>query len=279
MGALALAACLAVAVRLAAAPSAAPAPAQPPATARWIDSALEDLARGRMEAAAGKLRLARWTAPGDPEATVLLAWVLAAQSQWEEAAALLEALDHDALPDGARAAARGLLAMAYQTLGRAQLAARTYGALLQDAPGAALAEKGLGELALQASRDRQRGAELAPVWPAQPAPGSPEKWRAEGERHLRAAIQRAPERADLYLALAESLMDARQWQQAEAVLKEAVRVNFRAPEVHYALGQLYERQGNAKAAASAYRRALEVDPSFLPARLRLERLDASGAGP
>lgn len=276
MAAAALAGCLAVPVPLAAAP--APAPVQPSAAARWLESALEDLARGRMEAAAGKLRLARWTEPGDAEATVLLAWVHAARSEWEKAAGLLEGLEDMALPDPARVAARGLLAMAYQALDRPQLAARTYGVLLQDAPKAVLAEKGLGELALSASRDRQRASELRPVWPVQPAPGSPEKWRVLGEQYLRAAIGQAPERVDLYLSLAESLMDARQWEKAETVLKDALRVNFRAAEVHYILGQLYERQGNAQAAASAYRRALEVDPSFLPARLRLERLDASGNG-
>lgn len=240
--------------------------------ARWVDSALEDLARGRWESALGKLRLAGWSSPQDAEARVLLAWALAARNEWQQAVEVLGAADLGSLPEPARVAARGVLAMAHQALGSLQPAAQHYGALAREAPGAALAEKGLGELALNASRDERLAAQLRPAWPSNPAPGTAAEWRSEAERHLRAAVGAAPERIDLYLELAEVLMEARRLQQAEAVLREAIRVDFRAAEAHFALGRLYEQQGNLTGAAAAYRRALELDPSFLPARLRLEHL-------
>ncbi|HEY8497814.1 MAG TPA: tetratricopeptide repeat protein, partial [Limnochordales bacterium] len=96
--------------------------------------------------------------------------------------------------------------------------------------------------------------------------------------YLRAAIQRAPDRVDLYVSLVESLMESSRWQEAESLVREALRVDFRVPELHYDLGRILEQRGDRQAAAAAYRRALEVDPAFLPARLRLESLQPSTPG-
>lgn len=254
-------------------PSASTSPA-----AGWLESALEDLARGRLESAVGKLRLARWDAPGDPEVTVLLAWVYGARGDWQQAADLLTGLAPDSLPPSARAAALGLLAAAQEALGRLPEAARVWGAVLQAFPDAVLARRGLGELALSAARDPRQAAALARAWPDRPVPTSPSGWRAAGEAYLRAAIQRAPDRVDLYVSLVESLMESSRWQEAESLVREALRVDFRVPELHYDLGRILEQRGDRQAAAAAYRRALEVDPAFLPARLRLESLQPSTPG-
>ncbi|MEW6048452.1 MAG: tetratricopeptide repeat protein [Bacillota bacterium] len=252
-----------------------PLPSAPAAARRWIDSALEDLARGRTEAAAGKLRLARWTAPADPEATILLAWVHAAREEWQEARSLLGAVDVESLPPSWRAAALGVVGMAHQALGEAARAAQAYGQLLESDPTAALAHEGLGKLAMDAASDSRTAAELRSSWPAgagAAAPDSPDAWRKLAEDELRAALKQAPDRMQLYVSLARSLMDSQRWEEAGAVLKEALRVNYRVPALHYLLGELYERQGNEAAAIGAYRRALEIDPTYRPASERLERL-------
>ena len=254
---------------------AAPSPPAGTAGTPWLASALEDLARGRTESAIGKLRLARWNAPDDPEAPILLAWVHGSRGEWDQAAELVASLPLESMDPSSRLAAQGLLAMAYHATGRLPMAARAYGALLEQAPAAVLALEGLGELALAAARDEQQGARLSQAWPASPAPASSEAWRATAEAHLRDAIARAPDRVDLYVLLASSLMESDRWDEAEELLRQALRVDFRAARVHFSLGQVYEHRGDRQAAISAYRRALEADPSFTPALLRLERLEPS----
>ncbi len=254
---------------------AAPSPPGEAAASAWLASALEDLARGRSESAIGKLRLARWNVPDDPEAPILLAWVHASRGEWDQAAELVASLPEEQMDPSSRLAARGLLAMAYHATGRLPMAARAYGAVLEQAPSAVVALEGLGELALQAARDERRGALLSEAWPSSPAPASSDAWRAAAEAYLRDAIARAPDRIDLYVLLAGSLMESDRWDEAETLLRRALRVDFQAARVHFALGQIYEHRGDRQAAVSAYRRALEADPSFTPALLRLERLEPS----
>ncbi|MBE3598089.1 MAG: tetratricopeptide repeat protein [Limnochordaceae bacterium] len=252
--------------------AAAPAePVTPPAVRRWVDSALEDLARGRLEAAASKLRLARWSFPQDLESGLLLAWIEAAQGRWAEAARTVQALPLDGRPAAWRLSAWGLAGMAYRRTGDPAAAARALRQALDADPRAGLVHEEMGRLALAAELDPKTAERLAPAWPGS-RPGSPADWRAAAEGQLREAVRLAPERVDAYLVLAQSLMDAGRWADAAELLKQANRVDHLLPEIHDLLGQAYEHLDQLPAAIAEYRRALELDPQYLPARRHLERL-------
>ena len=59
---------------------------------------------------------------------------------------------------------------------------------------------------------------------------------------------------------------------------EAIRLlkrsltEFRTPEAHTALGEIYEYEGSRTRAAGEYRRALDLDPDYRPARDHLARM-------
>ena len=58
---------------------------------------------------------------------------------------------------------------------------------------------------------------------------------------------------------------------AESLLKKSL-TEYRTPEAHTALGELYEAQRDWAGAESEYRRALDLDPGYRPADDNLQRL-------
>ncbi|HEY0840625.1 MAG TPA: adventurous gliding motility TPR repeat lipoprotein GltE, partial [Vulgatibacter sp.] len=69
---------------------------------------------------------------------------------------------------------------------------------------------------------------------------------------------------------------------ARLVAARASRLDERDPEIPFLLGQILERKGDGAAATAQFRKALEIDPGYLPAQVRvagdaLGRRDYEGA--
>lgn len=256
----------------------------PAAVERWIDSALGDLARGRLEAAAGKLRLARWSVPDEPYSGLLLAWVHAARGEWQQASELASTLDVAPEDGQLLRAALGMQAAAYEKTGRPADAARAYWQILDVEPDSAMAHLGLGRLALAASSDAAAAQELAGAWGGDEAasgagPGGRDVWLARAEEHLESAARRSPDLLHAHVLLGSTLMEMGRFAEAVAALKDASRLQPRLPEVHHLLGQAYERLGQRDAALAEYRRALDIDPNYLPAARHLQELNPAAPAP
>lgn len=243
--------------------------------ARWMDAALEDLARGRLEQAAGKLRLVRWASSPGEEAGVLLAVVQIAQGQWAEALATLHQL-----PPAREARTRMVVEMlrgwAHQHLGQPAEAARAFGRALEADPGAAMAHVGLGLLAAGAARQGGGDAELERSWP-NAGPSSSAPWLSRAEAHFERAARIAPDRVETLIELGRVRIGLERWPEALSALKQANRLDHRRAEVHFLLGVLYSRQGQRREAEAELRQALELDPQHPEARIRLEQLLAEPA--
>jgi tetratricopeptide (TPR) repeat protein len=67
---------------------------------------------------------------------------------------------------------------------------------------------------------------------------------------------------DELFAMAEDHFVRNEYAEAEPVLNELVLKNARRPEVFHMLGTIYYDQGKFKKAIRAFKRALEIDPSF-----------------
>lgn len=74
-------------------------------------------------------------------------------------------------------------------------------------------------------------------------------------------------------------MEMGRFAEAVAALKDASRLQPRLPEVHHLLGQAYERLGQRDAALAEYRRALDIDPNYLPAARHLQELNPAAPAP
>lgn len=74
-----------------------------------------------------------------------------------------------------------------------------------------------------------------------------------------------------YLDLAQKSIKGQKLSAALVYTHKAVFVNPRRPEAFNLLGGLYELRDQRKEAATNYRVALEIDPSYAPAQQNLER--------
>lgn len=91
---------------------------------------------------------------------------------------------------------------------------------------------------------------------------------ADRDRVYRSERDERRDRAYDYLYEAQRSSDP---VRAERLLKLSL-TEYRTPEAHTALGELYESQGDGAAAESEYRRALDLDPEYRPAEDDLRRL-------
>lgn len=89
---------------------------------------------------------------------------------------------------------------------------------------------------------------------------------ADAARHFAAAIDARLPSADPYLGLAACQAQAGKAADAIATLRSSQTVESGNPVVLANLGLLFGRQGQADAATSALRQALEIDPDFHEAR-------------
>lgn len=60
---------------------------------------------------------------------------------------------------------------------------------------------------------------------------------------------------------------------AEKYLKKSLDIYYNDVEVHFSLGDLYERKRDIEKAKKSYRKAIEVNKMYYPAEIRLKNLD------
>jgi DNA-binding NtrC family response regulator len=88
----------------------------------------------------------------------------------------------------------------------------------------------------------------------------------------KAAPRKAPgDPAAEILAQAKRSLNLREFDQAEGLLLKAIELRPQCAEAHYLTGVLHELRGERHAAYSAYRKALQADPNYEPARLHLTK--------
>jgi DNA-binding NtrC family response regulator len=105
-----------------------------------------------------------------------------------------------------------------------------------------------------------------------PKPFSPQQIRAVvGKMMEREKLD--PEQVDDYegfIELARHAIAHRQFDEARDHIREALRLDEKQPEAHNLLGILHEIAGELFEAQQRYRKALEIDPTFAPARANLQ---------
>ena len=140
-------------------------------------------------------------------------------------------------------ALRGLAAIATRQ-GRIQVANGYYRKLLQLNPGDELAVAGLVS-----------GIQLE----------DPQQAR----QMLLAALRQAPESATLYFALGSLYISLQQWRDAQKALQQAVQLDQGNANYLYNLGISHDRLGDAVAALSVYRRAVQAAKAVPGAAFRI----------
>jgi tetratricopeptide (TPR) repeat protein len=88
----------------------------------------------------------------------------------------------------------------------------------------------------------------------------------------RQALIRDPKSLDAYKTLLRSNLDRKQYAMAELVGVRALKISTTDPDLYLAIGDVQMAKGSADKAAAQYQKALEANPSFVPARLALARL-------
>ena len=90
------------------------------------------------------------------------------------------------------------------------------------------------------------------------------------------ALVDTPTDVDLHLYLGYAYARQGDVEKSIGVLEQAAAIAPDSPKVHYNLGVAYQMAQNLTEAKDAYRRATNLDPSYLPARNALEKVGASG---
>ncbi|TVZ00017.1 serine/threonine-protein kinase [Trebonia kvetii] len=94
---------------------------------------------------------------------------------------------------------------------------------------------------------------------------------AEAEAILREAIRLDPGHSDAYVGLGNVLVSMGRYAEAEAMLREAIRLNPGDSEAHNSLGVTLDRMGRGRyaEAEAAYREAIRLNPGDTRARVNL----------
>jgi Flp pilus assembly protein TadD len=94
---------------------------------------------------------------------------------------------------------------------------------------------------------------------------------AAAEARLSVALEYSPRFVEAWVNLGYVELRRGNFEQARRDFLEARALNEDIPAPHHALGVLADEQGDGELAERSYRRALEVDPGFAPARANLAR--------
>lgn len=96
----------------------------------------------------------------------------------------------------------------------------------------------------------------------------------EAVDHARKASEADPHSGEAFAVLGTALLaaDKNNWNDAIAQAQQGAFLNPRNPVVQIAVGKIFESANNFDQASSAYRRALEADPGYVPARSALLKL-------
>lgn len=89
-------------------------------------------------------------------------------------------------------------------------------------------------------------------------------------------LQTAPEgrsarKYEYYIALAQQSINAGEFEVARVYAKKAIFIKHNRPEAYNILGGICEAKGDRQEANTNYRVALDMDPTYEPARKNLER--------
>ena len=95
---------------------------------------------------------------------------------------------------------------------------------------------------------------------------------ADGVEHLKKAVAARPRDAAARNALGGLYLRLGKLPEAEAELAEAGRLDPKSPWAPYNLALVRDKRGDRPGAIAQFRRALQVDPSFAPARSALAKL-------
>lgn len=94
---------------------------------------------------------------------------------------------------------------------------------------------------------------------------------AAAEARLSVALEYSPRFVEAWVNLGYVELRRGNFEQARRDFVKARSLNEDIPAPHHALGLLADEQGDGATAERCYRRALEVDPGFAPARANLAR--------
>lgn len=96
----------------------------------------------------------------------------------------------------------------------------------------------------------------------------------EAVDQARKASEADPHSGEAFAVLGTALLaaDKNNWNDAIAQAQQGAFLNPRNPVVQVAVGRIFESANNFDQASSAYRRALEADPGYIPARSALLKL-------
>lgn len=125
--------------------------------------------------------------------------------------------------------------------------------------------------AASSGSNEERARSLLALGTAQWAAGK----RADAERSFDKAIEFAPARVEMRIAIARAYLsssDQADHRRAQDMLARAAELAPDLPPVHSALGRAHERLGQRSEAEAAYERALRLDPSYRYARRRALRI-------
>jgi Flp pilus assembly protein TadD len=109
----------------------------------------------------------------------------------------------------------------------------------------------------KAARELREGLKLRTVQPE------------EAISHFQKAIQVYPNYSSAYVQLGLTLMDKRQWEEAEIALHRAIDVDPNSSEANTALGILLNRRAEFEEAGPVLRRAAQLDPRSASAHYEL----------
>ena len=94
----------------------------------------------------------------------------------------------------------------------------------------------------------------------------------EAQQLLRQAIKRAPQEARLRVALGRMLLEDQCLDDAERCFRESVDLHPTLSEAHYGLARVFVEHRQIESAIAADRQALQYSPQFMPALLHLASL-------
>ena len=86
------------------------------------------------------------------------------------------------------------------------------------------------------------------------------------------AIASNPSDARARAGLASLAMRLQQFDVAKPQFEALLGLGYRPSRMHFGLGQIAEAEGDARRATAEYRRALDAEPGFEPARQALGRM-------
>jgi arylsulfatase A-like enzyme/Tfp pilus assembly protein PilF len=95
---------------------------------------------------------------------------------------------------------------------------------------------------------------------------------ADAMTQYEAAIRANPSDAQGRAHAASLAMDLKRYDVAKTQFQSLIKLGYRPARMHFGLGQVAEATGDAKSAATEYRLALQLEPTFAPARDALSRL-------